>query len=118
MARVRLPIGPRCASLPAPVADAVRLLALGRGHWRIEDGVLYRRDVTLQEDACQVRRGHAPQVLAALTHRVCGLCGRAGIGTLAAVHRICARRRDPWLAQQRMCGRAPRGRTNLALRER
>jgi predicted transposase YbfD/YdcC len=89
-------------SLPAPDADATRLLALGRGHWRIENGLHYRRDVTLQEDASQVRRGHAPQVLAALNNLVCGLCGRARIGNLAAVQRICARRLDQWLDQQRM----------------
>jgi len=88
-------------SLPAAVADAARLLALGRGHWRIENGLHYRRDVTLQEDASQVRRGHAPQVLAALNNLVCGLCGRAGIDNLAALQRICARRIDQWLEQQR-----------------
>ena len=89
-------------SLPASDADAARLLTLGRGHWRIENGLHYRRDVTLQEDASQVRRGHAPQVLAALNNLVCGLCGRAGIGNLAAMQRICARRIDQWLEQQRM----------------
>jgi predicted transposase YbfD/YdcC len=89
-------------SLPAADADAARLLALGRGHWRIENGLHYRRDVTLQEDASRVRRGQAPQVLAALNNLVCGLCGRAGVGNLAAVQRICARRLDQWLAQQRM----------------
>jgi predicted transposase YbfD/YdcC len=89
-------------SLPELAADAARLLAVGRGHWRIENGLHYRRDVTLQEDASQVRRGHAPQVLAALNNLVCGLCGRAGIGNLAAVQRICARRIDQWLEQQRM----------------
>jgi predicted transposase YbfD/YdcC len=87
-------------SLPEMAADAARLLAVGRGHWRIENGLHYRRDVTLQEDASQVRRGHAPQVMAALNNLVCGLCGRAGISNLAAVQRICARRIDQWLEQQ------------------
>jgi predicted transposase YbfD/YdcC len=86
-------------SLPAAEADAARLLALGRRHWQIENGLHYRRDVTLQEDASQVRRGQAPQVLAALNNVVCGLCGRAGIDNLAAVQRICARRIDQWLEQ-------------------
>jgi predicted transposase YbfD/YdcC len=89
-------------SLPATDADAARLLALGRGHWRIENGLHYRRDVTLKEDASQVRRGQAPQVVAALNNLVCGLCGRAGLSNLAAVQRICARRIDQWLEQQRM----------------
>jgi hypothetical protein len=47
-------------SLPAVAVDAARLLALGHGHWRIENGLQYWRDVTLQEDASQMRRGHAP----------------------------------------------------------
>jgi len=89
-------------SLPAPDADAARLLALGRGHWQIENGLHYRRDVTLQEDGSQVRRGQAPQVLAALNNLVCGLCGRAGISNLAELQRICARRLDPWLEEQRL----------------
>jgi predicted transposase YbfD/YdcC len=87
-------------SLPELAADAARLLAVGRGHWRIENGLHYRRDVTLQEDASQVRRAQAPQVLAALNNLVCGLCGRAGISNLAALQRICARRLDQWLEQQ------------------
>jgi predicted transposase YbfD/YdcC len=87
-------------SLPAAAADAARLLAVGRGHWRIENGLHYRRDVTLQEDASQVRRGHAPQVLAALNNLVCGLCRRVGLSNLAAVQRSCARRIDQWMEQQ------------------
>lgn len=101
-------------SLPAPDADAARLLALGRGHWQIENGLHYRRDVTLQEDASQVRRGQAPQVLAALNNLVCGLCGRAGISNLAELQRICALRLDQWLEQQRLCGCAPPQGTDLA----
>jgi hypothetical protein len=47
-------------------ADAARLLELARGHWGIENGLHYVRDVTLGEDGCRVRTGAAPQVLAAL----------------------------------------------------
>ena len=49
-------------SLPAAAADAARWLAVGRGHWRIENGLQYRRDGTLQEDVAQVRRGQAPHL--------------------------------------------------------
>ena len=87
-------------SLPAPVADAARLMALGRGHWRIENGLHYRRDVTLHEDACQVRSGQAPQVLAALNNLICGRAGRAGISNLAAWQRTCAWRLDQWLERR------------------
>ena len=53
-------------SMPPTVADARRILAVARAEWGIENGLHHRRDVTLAEDACQVRRGNAPQVLAAL----------------------------------------------------
>jgi predicted transposase YbfD/YdcC len=53
-------------SLSVEEADAGRLLALTRGHWGIENGLHYKRDVTLGEDARRVRREAAPQVMAAL----------------------------------------------------
>jgi predicted transposase YbfD/YdcC len=52
-------------SLTEKEAGAKRLLELVRGHWRIENGLHWVRDVTMGEDACRVRRGAAPQVLAA-----------------------------------------------------
>jgi len=53
-------------SLTEQEADAARLLEVVREHWRIENCLHYVRDVTLGEDACRVRTGSAPQVLAAL----------------------------------------------------
>jgi hypothetical protein len=53
-------------SLPVERADARALLGLVRSHWLIENQLHYVRDVTLGEDACRVRKGAAPQVLAAL----------------------------------------------------
>ena len=41
-----------------------------RDHGQIENNLHYVRDVTLGEDACRVRRGSAPQVLAALRNAV------------------------------------------------
>jgi predicted transposase YbfD/YdcC len=41
-----------------------------RTHWCIENELHYVRDVTLGEDACRVRTGSAPQVLAALRNAV------------------------------------------------
>jgi predicted transposase YbfD/YdcC len=40
---------------PRNKADAKRLLELTRKHWWIENRLHYRRDVTLGEDASQVR---------------------------------------------------------------
>ncbi len=53
-------------SLPPKQAGPLRLLELIRDHWSIENRLHYRRDVTLAEDACQVRKGSAPHALAVL----------------------------------------------------
>ena len=57
-------------SLSPERADARRLLELIRGHWAIENELHYRRDVTLGEDASQIKKGVAPQVMAALRNSV------------------------------------------------
>jgi predicted transposase YbfD/YdcC len=74
-------------SLPPEVASAEQLLMIARSEWGIENGLHYRRDVTLQEDACQLRRGRGPQVLAALNNAVIGLVGLHGQTNLAAAQR-------------------------------
>jgi hypothetical protein len=53
-------------SLPRECCDAKRLLGLTRGHWGIENRLHYVRDVTMGEDGCRVRKGAAPQILAAV----------------------------------------------------
>jgi predicted transposase YbfD/YdcC len=53
-------------SLAPARASAARLLQLVRDHWAIENRLHWRRDVTLREDHCQVRKGDAPRVLAVL----------------------------------------------------
>jgi predicted transposase YbfD/YdcC len=45
---------------------AAELAGYVRNHWGIENGLHHIRDVTLGEDACRVRCGSAPEVLAAL----------------------------------------------------
>lgn len=57
-------------SLSSAHADAKTLLSATRDHWLVENELHYVRDVTLGEDACRVRRGSAPQVLAALRNAV------------------------------------------------
>jgi hypothetical protein len=49
-----------------------------------------RRDVTLGEDASQVRMGCAPQILASLNNAVCGLAAKGGMTNLAALQRSLA----------------------------
>lgn len=77
-------------SLPPTVANAQRLLALVRGHWGIENGLFYRRDVTLGEDRSLLRRGHGPRILAILNDLTLGLLAREGHGNAAAGRRLYA----------------------------
>jgi len=74
-------------SLPPELADPARLVALWRGHWQIENGLHWVRDVTLDEDRCQVRTGHAPAVFAACRNTCLGLLRRAGYPNAAAALR-------------------------------
>jgi predicted transposase YbfD/YdcC len=53
-------------SLTPQQAGPERLPGLTREHWSIENKRHARWDVTLREDACQVRKGEAPRVLAIL----------------------------------------------------
>jgi predicted transposase YbfD/YdcC len=70
-------------SLPADVADAQRLLALVRGHWQIENGLHYVKDVTLGEDRSLIRKGNGPNIMATLRDTVVSLLHRAGWRTIA-----------------------------------
>ena len=74
-------------SLPPDQASAKQLLQLSRGHWGIENRVHWVRDVTFDEDRCQVRSGAAPQVLAACRNLVIALLRRAGATNIAAALR-------------------------------
>ena len=74
------------SSRPAdtPPAEALRAV---RRHWHIEHRLHWPRDVTLGEDACQVRSGHAPQALAAVRNAVLGLLHGHGVPNRAAALR-------------------------------
>lgn len=86
-------------SLPAGVADAERLLTIARAEWGIENGLHYRRDVSVAEDASRLRRGHGPQVMAALNNTVIGLVLGTGERNLAAVQRRFTFHFDRYLAR-------------------
>lgn len=81
-------------SLPPERAGAAQLLQLNRGHWGIENRIHWVRDVTLAEDRCQVRRGAAPQALAACRNLVLALLRRRpeGCSNVAAALRTYAAR--------------------------
>jgi len=79
-------------SLTAAQAGPDRLLELIRAHWRIENRLHRRRDVTLQEDACQVRKGIAPRVLAILNSFLLALFDWLGVANVASQMRLFAAR--------------------------
>lgn len=85
-------------SLPAQIADAHQLLRIARAEWGIENGLHYRRDVSLHEDHSQMRRGAAPHVLATLNNTVVSMAGHAGATNLAKVQREFQYRFDRALA--------------------
>lgn len=74
-------------SLPPNQADAARLEQLWRGHWQIENSLHYVRDVTLGEDACQVRSDRAPANLAACRNAALNLLRHHGVTNVAAALR-------------------------------
>ncbi len=74
-------------SVPPEQADAARLERVWRGHWQIENGLHQVRDVTLGEDACQVRADRAPSNLAACRNTALNLLRQRGVTNVAAALR-------------------------------
>jgi hypothetical protein len=72
---------------PARLADLIR------GHWTIENGLHWVRDVTFAEDVSQLRNGTGPQVMSSLRNLVIGVLCRTGPVNVAAALRRHAR--DP-----------------------
>jgi predicted transposase YbfD/YdcC len=71
-------------SLPATIATPERLLMLKRGHWIIENGLHYVKDVTMGEDKSLVHIDQGPKILSALRNTVVSLLRHAGFHTIAA----------------------------------
>jgi predicted transposase YbfD/YdcC len=70
-----------------PKTGVRKILRLVRGHWAIENKLFRVRDVTLGEDASQIRKGSAPQVMAALRNTVIALFRQSGAANIAAAIR-------------------------------
>ena len=79
-------------SLTPTAAGPGRLLALQRTHWGIENGLHYRRDVTLKEDRCRLKIGHAARTMATLNNLVLALILRQGYASLPQARRRYAAR--------------------------
>ncbi|WP_307813461.1 ISAs1 family transposase [Ktedonobacter sp. SOSP1-52] len=93
-------------NLPPSKANAARLLQLQQAHWHIENCLHYRCDVTMGEDACQVRLADAPAALAALNGGVLALMDWLQVNNAAsAMRHFCA---QPHEALQLLCGRLSR----------
>jgi predicted transposase YbfD/YdcC len=74
-------------SLGAHQAGPAQLALYLRGHWRIENGLHWVRDVCFGEDASQVRTGTAPRVMAALRNLAIGALRLGGATNIAAAAR-------------------------------
>ena len=79
-------------SLSPERADAKRLLELSRGHWGIENKLHYKRDVTMGEDASRIRKGGAPQVMAALRNSIIHVLSDVVAPSLASAMRTMGNR--------------------------
>jgi predicted transposase YbfD/YdcC len=77
-------------SLNAAQADPARLLELTRAYWGIENGLHYRRDVTLREDATRMRNTRQAEVTAILNNFVIGVALQHGWHNLAEAQRFYA----------------------------
>ena len=80
-------MGYAITSLTFTQASPARLADYLRGHWAIENGLHWVRDVTFAEDASQVRTGAGPQVMACLRNLAIGALCRTGPVHLTAALR-------------------------------
>jgi predicted transposase YbfD/YdcC len=74
-------------SLSADAAPPERLLELVRSHWGIENGLHYRRDVTLKEDAGRSRHWALAHAMAVINNLVLALLLRGGQNNAPKVRR-------------------------------
>ena len=88
--RTRRELAYAVTSLSPQQADPARLLELWRGHWGVENRVFWVRDVTMDEDRCQIRTGSAPQIMAGLRNLVISLFRIGKEPNIAAALRRCA----------------------------
>jgi predicted transposase YbfD/YdcC len=78
-------------SMSAADAGPADIATAARGHWIIENGLHYVRDVTWGEDQSQVRTLNAPRVMASLRNLAASLLRRAGEANIAKALRRNAR---------------------------
>jgi predicted transposase YbfD/YdcC len=74
-------------NLPRKNAVAPRLLGLNRKHWSVENRLHHRRDVTLGEDASQVRIKGAPETLAVINSGILAIMDYLGVKNVPSMMR-------------------------------
>jgi predicted transposase YbfD/YdcC len=65
-----------------------KLLSLIRSYWSIENGLHYRRDVTLREDTTRLTLGYSGHNMAILNNLIIGLCIQNGYSNLPSARRL------------------------------
>lgn len=70
------------------MATAEQLLAWTRLYWGIENGLHYRRDVTLREDATRITQPALAATMATINNFIIGLAAKLGYANLASARRI------------------------------
>ena len=75
-------------SLPVEEFGAKELLELVRKHWRIENGLHYRRDVTFKEDAVRKKSLSGGQIMAAVNNLAIGILRKTGWENIAQARRF------------------------------
>jgi len=77
-------------SLSPKQASAVDLLRFTRQHWTIENRLHWVKDVTLGEDACQLRKGQSHHLMAFLRSFVISILRAVGWANIARALRFYA----------------------------
>ncbi len=67
--------------------SAERMLEWTRAHWGIENGLHFRRDTTLNEDAIRMSHPNQAQVTAVMNNFIVALANKMGFSNLASVRR-------------------------------
>jgi len=77
-------------SLSAQQASPDQLLHMLRSYWQIENGLHYRRDVTLREDQTRFTKRSAAHVMAIINNLVLGLLAKSGYHFVPSARRYFA----------------------------
>ena len=99
-------------SLSRKDASPRALAGMLRGHWCIENGLHYVRDVTFDEDRSRIRTGSGPRVMASFRNLAIAIHRLNGEKNIASATRKCCR--VSRVAFARLCARAAKPAQNAA----